>query len=274
MPAERNPDSDLNRAPNRFSRSALSLVAVRGRAALADSAAIANLLSNHLFSHNSLLLSPMRPQIPLMISLCNLWMICAPKFNLILQLNSLFASDAFPNLFRQRQRIFSQRVLTFGNNEICMHRRNHSASASLCPSFPSHRSSCRCRQVLAGGFLKKQPADRAPCGWVAIRRLFASSMRALIFRDRPAAAATWRPAAILRPQMKCDDSSIEYCFPEFQPPVPREPLAQSQLLFRSRVRRLRHSSKARRRPCREFRRVPRFRTSPARATSMHSRGNE
>ena len=33
----------------------------------------------------------------------------------------------------------------------------------------------------AGGFLKKQPADRDPCGCVAMRRDFASSMRARIF---------------------------------------------------------------------------------------------
>src|SRR6266511_1078739 len=33
----------------------------------------------------------------------------------------------------------------------------------------------------AGGFLKKQPAEREPCGCVAIRRDFASSIRARIF---------------------------------------------------------------------------------------------
>src|SRR5215510_1774656 len=60
----------------------------------------------------------------------------APEFDLVLQLDSLFAPHALTNLFRQRQRIFRARVLAFRDDEVSVNRRDHRAAATL--SFHSH----------------------------------------------------------------------------------------------------------------------------------------
>src|ERR1043166_851843 len=62
--------------------------------------------------------------------------LCSPELDLVLELDSLLASHAFTNLFRQRECIFRARVLAFGNDEVCMHWRNHRAAATL--TFHSH----------------------------------------------------------------------------------------------------------------------------------------
>src|SRR6185369_6774222 len=66
--------------------------------------------------------------------------------------DSLLASHALTNLFRQRECIFSARVLTFSDDEVRMHWRNYCAAATL--SLHSHlvdhlaRADRACRRVL------------------------------------------------------------------------------------------------------------------------------
>src|SRR6185369_2672260 len=71
---------------------------------------------------------------------CFLCVICgwigAPKLDLVLQLDSLLASHAFANLFRERKRIFGARVLTFSDDEVRVYRRDDCTAASL--SLHSH----------------------------------------------------------------------------------------------------------------------------------------
>src|ERR1041384_4115506 len=62
--------------------------------------------------------------------------LCSPELDLVLELDSLLASHAFTNLFRQRERIFRACILAFGDDEVRMHWRNNSTAATL--TFHSH----------------------------------------------------------------------------------------------------------------------------------------
>ena len=122
-------------------------------------------------------------------------MLRAPQLDFVLQLDPVLAAEALAYLFGERERVATRCAPSPSVTMKLAWTGETTAPPRRSPFIPISSIIFPVLRPEPGGFLKKQPAERAPCGCVAKRFCLASSIRALIFSGSSGLSLSVQPSS-------------------------------------------------------------------------------